>query len=92
MYWKRHFSILSLLLTLSFPLYAAYIFHWVDESGVHHFDQAAPSDVPIPVSTVEIQDDPPSDFDPEAAIQAGSCGCSSLPGGQACYFYPVSEI
>ena len=59
---------LALLLLGSHSLIASEIFHWVDQNGVHHFDQAKPVEVSTPVSTVEIENDLPSDFDPEADI------------------------
>ena len=50
------------------PAGATEVFHWVDENGVHHFSQTEPVADTAGVATVEVEDAPPSGYDPEEDI------------------------
>jgi hypothetical protein len=50
------------------PAPAQEIYRWVDEDGVVHFSDTAPVSESRDISTVEIEDTRPSDYDPEADI------------------------
>jgi len=47
---------------------AAEIYRWVDENGVVNFSQTAPPSQDLAAEKVAMQDDRPSDWDPEADI------------------------
>ena len=50
------------------PVYANEIYRWVDENGVVNFSQTAPPSQDVAPEVVEIEEDRPSDWDPEADI------------------------
>jgi hypothetical protein len=60
---KRTLFLLAFL--ASSPVYATEIYRWVDENGVANFSSTAPHGAVDGLSTMELEDSTPPDYDPE---------------------------
>ncbi len=56
---------LVLLASISMPVLATEVYHWVDEDGVSHYSQSAPGADVAGVSKMTLEDTTPPDYDPE---------------------------
>ena len=58
-------TLFLLVLMASSPVLATEVYHWVDENGVSHYTQNAPSPDVTGVSSMTLEDTTPPDYDPE---------------------------
>jgi hypothetical protein len=69
---KTRICIISMLTGMvgfiSPSLYSFDVYHWVDEDGVSHYSQVAPTSEIPDVSKQTLEDTTPTDFDPEADL------------------------
>jgi len=61
-------TIIVLSCGISATVMATEIYHWVDENGVSHFTQNAPSAAIAGVEKMTLEDTTPPDYDPEEDI------------------------
>ena len=59
------FILLLLAFLASMPVLATEVYHWVDENGVSHYSQNAPTADVAGVSKMILEDTTPPDYDPE---------------------------
>ena len=65
---SRNIWVFALAFLACGPVCANEIYRWVDENGVVNFSQTAPPSPDLVTEKVTVQDDRPSDWDPEADI------------------------
>jgi hypothetical protein len=58
-------TLIALACGISTPVMATEVYHWVDENGVSHFTQQAPSGELNGVEKMTLEDTTPPDYDPE---------------------------
>ena len=61
-------SVLFVAFSLALSAHATEVYRWVDEAGVVHFSQVAPANADTDTEKLTIEDDRPSDYDPDSDI------------------------